>query len=168
MVWKAATKQGRRDGHKPWDHVKHPTLRKHTCRRTQEQAMNNRWVKCMWYTLLWIGIKHTLWCDVMWSPLLEFNHNSIILTWPALFLRNNYWRHRIERNLSIQTDILLLWHRCSHTLFEKALFGLPWHQGRLSLKYVGSHDSSVKKVLAVAQVCNNNGAEIQTRAFRTH
>lgn len=100
-----------------------------------------------------LGNKHILWCAVMWSPLLEFNQNSIILTWLTLtqkLITGDCFSH-IEAEKSLYADwysFALTQIMFSHVVCKSAVqFTLA--SGKVSLKNVGSHDSSVKKVLAV-------------------
>lgn len=151
MVWEASTKQGRGDGHKPWDHVKHPTLKKHTHTHADIQSNTHTHRNTQWtigqpnacgYTVL-----HTLMCCSYVEPPAgvqpEQHHSNINnLQWFMSHIEGEKSQN-VNWYYFALTQIMF-----SHAVWKSAVqFTLA--SGKVSLKYVGSHDSSVKKVLAV-------------------
>ncbi len=146
-----ATNHGITLNTQPWGNT-HADIRSNTHTDTHR---NRQWTIGdirMWYTLLRIGIKHTLWCDVE-SPagVQPQQHHTNMAS--SLFLRNNYWRlfSHIEGEKSQYADwysVALTQIVFSHAVW-KSVVQFTLASGKVSLKNVGSHDSSVKKVLAV-------------------
>lgn len=164
-----ATNHGITLNTQPWGNT-HADIQSNTHRRTQEQAMNNRRVQCMWYTLLRIGIKHTLWCDVEPPAGVQPQQHHTNMT-SSLFLRNNYWRlfftHRREISVCrliffcFDTDRVLT---CCSKEHSSVYLGI--REGVLEKRW--QPWQQCEEGASGAQVCNNYGAEIQTRAFRMH
>lgn len=110
---------------------------------------------------------HTLmWCDVEPPAGVQPQQHHTNKTSSLSFTEINYWRlffsHR-RREISVYRLTQIMF---SHCLKERSSAYLGIREGVLEIRW--QPWQKCEEGASGTQVCNNNGAEIQTRAFRMH